>query len=268
LAKIAEALGRSKDAEHYTTLSEKIKDDFNARFLDPKTGQYLTATQTCQAFGLFLDLVPSEYSQQVQEVLVRNIIENDAGHLTTGIFGTRFMLFALTQLGRTDLAYQLVNQKTFPSYGYMLENGATTLWETWAFSDDTYSHNHPMFGSVSEWFYKTLAGIQPAPDAVGFNQIIIKPKVVGDLTWVRGQYNSVRGKVVSEWKLAGDSLTLSVTIPTGTVAKVFVPALSPETVTESGNPAGDTEGVKFLQAEEDAAVYEISGGTYSFHSRI
>ena len=109
------------------------------------------------------------------------------------------MLNALSDAGRADLAFDIVNEKTFPGWGYMIDRGATTLWEHWAFSDDTYSHNHPMFGSVSEWFYKALAGIKPAPDAVGFDKIIIEPQPVGDLKWVKASYDSVHGKILSEW---------------------------------------------------------------------
>ena len=142
---------------------------------------------------------PPRNSDRALAVLVRDIEDAHAGHLTTGIFGTKFMLHALADAGRADVAYRIVNQSTFPGWGYMLENGATTLWEHWEFSDNTYSHNHPMFGSVSEWFYKVLAGINAAPDAVGFDKIIIRPQPVGDLQWVKASYDSVHGKVVSEW---------------------------------------------------------------------
>ena len=106
----------------------------------------------------------------------------------------------------------------------MLENGATTLWEHWAMSDNTYSHNHPMFGSVSEWFYKGLGGINPAPDAIGFDKILIKPQPVAGLSWVKTSYESVRGKIISEWQKDGEKLKLHVRVPVGTSAIVWVPA--------------------------------------------
>lgn len=146
----------------------------------------------------------------------------------------------------------------------MLDHGATTLWEHWEFSDNTYSHNHPMFGSVSEWFYKTLAGIQPAPDAVGFDRIIIKPEPVGDLKWVKASYDSVRGQVVSEWERSGDRFQLRVTIPVGATATVFVPGKDLTRIRESGQRASESDGVRFLRSEADKAVFVVGSGNYLF----
>ncbi len=157
-------------------------------------------------------------------MLVKDIEDAHSGHLTTGIFGTKFMLQALTDAGHADVAFGIVNQSTFPGWGYMLEHGATTLWEHWEFSDNTFSHNHPMFGSVSEWFYRALAGINAAPDAVGFDKIVIRPQPVGDLKWVKASYDSVRGKVVSEWRRDAGKFNLRVRVPVGVTATVILPS--------------------------------------------
>ena len=154
----------------------------------------------------------------------------------------------------------------FPGWGYMLENGATTLWEHWEFSDNTYSHNHPMFGSVSEWFYKALAGINPAPDAVGFDKIIIRPQPVGDLKWVKASYDSVHGKVISEWRREAGRFKLRVRVPVGVTATVFVPATGPAQLTESGRPLEQALGVRFLRMEKDHAVLALGSGDYQFVS--
>ena len=159
-ASIARALGKEAEAAEAEALAETIKAAFNRKFLQPGTGRYDTATQACQAFALYLGLVPPRRQDRALAVLVRDIEEAHGGHLTTGIFGTKFMLHALADSGRADVAFGIVNQSTFPGWGHMLENGATTLWEHWEFSDNTFSHNHPMFGSVSEWFYKVLGGHQ------------------------------------------------------------------------------------------------------------
>ncbi len=147
LANIARVLGKEAEA-----LAKTIKTAFNRRFLQPGTGRYDTATQACQAFALYLGLVPPKEKNRALAVLVREIGETHRGHLSTGIFGTKFMLHALADLGRADTAFGVVNQRTFPGWGHMLENGATTLWELREFSDSTYSHNHPMFGSASDWW--------------------------------------------------------------------------------------------------------------------
>lgn len=198
---------------------------------------------------------------------MRDIEDAHAGHLTTGIFGTKFMLHALADSGRAEVAFRVVNQSTFPGWGYMLEHGATTLWEHWEFSDNTYSHNHPMFGSVSEWFYRVLAGINPAPDAVGFDKIIIRPQPVGDLKWVKASYDSAHGKVVSEWRLDAGKFNLRVRVPVGATATVILPAKDGTPVTESGKPLEQASGVRRLTAVSGQAVVAIGSGQYEFGSQ-
>ncbi|MBV9866095.1 MAG: family 78 glycoside hydrolase catalytic domain [Abitibacteriaceae bacterium] len=263
-AHIAGVLGRTADAAHYTALAEAIKAAFNQRFLQTATGQYDTGTQACQSFAFFMDMVPAASKTAALDILVHDIEQNHNGHLSTGIFGTKYLLDTLTKTNRADLAYSIVNQKSFPGWGFMLANGATTLWEHWALSDNTYSHNHPMFGSVSEWFIKAIAGINPAPDAVGFNRIIIRPQVVGDLQWARGSYDSARGRISSEWKLQGNTLLLDVTIPPNTTAIVYVPTTQADSVTENDQPAALSKDVKLLHQTTEAAVYTVGSGHYHF----
>jgi len=265
-AQLAKSLGKEADATEAAALAERIKTAFNRKFLQPDSGRYDAATQACQAFALYHGLVPPDAQARVLDVLVRDLAAHD-GHLTTGIFGTKYLLDSLSAAGRADLASTIVNQRGFPGWGYMLERGATTLWEHWEFSDDTFSHNHPMFGSVSEWFYKSLAGIQPAPDAMGCDRLIIQPRPVGDLTWVKASYDSVRGKVVSAWEKTGNQLTLHVTIPVGASAILFMPAGNPDSVREGGRRAQDAEGVGFLRNESGAAVFAIESGSYVFTSQ-
>jgi len=267
MARIAKTLGRTADADHYAQFAARVREAFNRRFLQPGTGKYDSATQACQAFALYMDLVPPAERERALAVLSADVLQAHQGHLTTGIFGTKYMLDALTRAGRADVAYTLANQRDFPGWGHMLDKGATTLWEHWEFSDNTYSHNHPMFGSVSEWFFKGIAGIQPDPQAEGFDRIIIRPNPVGDLTWAKGSYQSVRGPIKSEWKKADGKLTLRVAIPPNTTATVYVPAAAAERVTEGGNPASKSSGVRLLRSERGAAVFQIGSGEYEFVSR-
>jgi alpha-L-rhamnosidase len=263
LAQLAAALGKDADARDASSLAEQIKTAFNQRFLKKGTGRYDAATQACQAFALYHGLVPADEQTRALDVLVADIAGH-GDHLTTGIFGTKYMLDALTDAGRADVAYRLVNQRTFPGWGNMLEGGATTLWEHWEFSDNTFSHNHPMFGSVSEWFYKALAGIQPAPDAVGFDKIVIKPQPVGDLQWVRASHETVRGTISSAWEKANGKFKLSVEIPVNAHAEVHVPARDAGRVTESGKAIDSARGVKFLRMEGNATVFAVGAGRYKF----
>ena len=161
---------------------------------------------------LALGLVPEDMKAKVLDVLIKAIEAHDY-HLTTGIFGTKYLFQALSNAGRDDVAYRVANQRTFPGWGFMLEKGATTLWEHWEFSDNTFSHNHPMFGSVSEWFYKSLAGIQPDPYWPDFKEFLIKPSIVGDLTWVKCHHDTMYGRIESNWRRDSNKLTMEVTVP-------------------------------------------------------
>jgi alpha-L-rhamnosidase len=264
LSKIAQALGKFSDAAGFEKLAGEIKTAFNKKFLDESSGKYDSGTQCCQAFALYMGLTPENQKHGALQVLVNDIQQTHNGHLSTGIFGTKYMLHALADVGRADVAYEIVNQKTFPGWGHMLENGATTLWEHWEFSDNTYSHNHPMFGSVSEWFYKVIGGINPAPDAVGFDKIIIRPQPVGDLTWAKASYNSVRGIIVSEWERKGDVFKLHVVIPPNTKALVHIPASKAADVSENGKPVKSSNGVTFVRMVGRTAVFSIGSGDYRF----
>jgi alpha-L-rhamnosidase len=263
---IARALGKDAESAAAEALAETIKAAFNRKFLQAGMGRYDTATQACQAFAFYMGLVPPEEKDRAREVLVGDIMGAHKGHLSTGIFGTKFMLQALADLGRSDVAFEVVNQRTFPGWGHMLENGATTLWEHWEFSDNTYSHNHPMFGSVSEWFYKVLGGISPAPEAVGFDKIIIRPQPVGDLKWVKASYDSAHGKIVSEWRLEAGKFNLRVRVPVGAEAKVFLPAKDETPVTESGKPIEHALGVQLLSREHGSVAFAVVSGEYEFRS--
>jgi len=143
--------------------------------------------------------------------------------------------------------------------------GATSLTEAWT-AWRAASQNHFMLGQIQEWFYHDLAGIQNAPDSAGFKKIIINPQPVGDVTWAKASYNSIRGKIVSDWKRSGDKFTLQVTIPANTRAIVYVPAKSASDVIEGGKPALQDSGVKFLREENGCVIFEIASGNYTFIS--
>lgn len=260
----ARVLGRSDDERRYASLAGRIRDAFHRAFVDADSGRCDNASQANQSFALALGLVQGKDAQPVAQVLVDDILKRHDGHLTTGIFGTDCMLQALTQSGHADVAYTVVNQRTFPGWGHMLEQGATTLWEHWEYSDNTFSHNHPMFGSVSAWFFYCLAGIRAAPDAIGFDRIIIAPQIAGDLSWVRASHDSVRGTVRSEWALDGGRLSLAVDIPANAIATIHLPAALSASIVEGGRPASESPGLTLIRREERAAVFEAGSGEYRF----
>ncbi len=274
VAEFAEILGKQEEAQMYRQLANDIEAAFKQRFVNPATAQLDSAvTQANQVFGLYygLGLDAPEQTEQALQVLLDNILETEEGHLTTGIFSTKMLWDVLDQHEQNEIAYTMNNQRDFPSYGYMLAQGATTLWETWKEPDQN-SWNHPMFGSVSEWFHQSILGIQPGENAVGMDHILIKPSPVGDLTYARGNYQSVRGEIAVDWEKTGEGLHLEVTVPGNTTATFALP------VAEVANPkVTENETVVFIDGElkndedfslvsfNDQRVYLQAGsGTYTF----
>ncbi|RYG58798.1 hypothetical protein EON80_26530, partial [bacterium] len=182
-------------------------------------------------------------------------------NMDVGILGAKYVLNTLVENDRADVAYQMLQKRTFPSYGYWVDQNATTLWEEW---NGNQSHLHVMFGDVSAWFFKYLAGIKPA--APGFKEITIKPYVLGDLTFANGTYDSAQGRIVSDWKLTNGALQFNVTIPANTTATVYVPRVGSKAVTEGGKPVKTAAGIKWLRDEGKYSVLSVGSGSYRFAS--
>ncbi len=275
IAKSADALGRTEDAQRHRTRGGQLKKLIHARYYQKGKKLYGHEIQASQVLPLLLDLPPENLRDGVKKTLEELILVKNEGHLDTGMLGTYFLIQYLQEAGRNDLLYTIFNQKEYPGWGYMLSQGATTFWEQW---NGYWSQIHSCFASADSWFYQGLAGIRPDETGAGFKKIIIKPGVVGDLTWVKCGYDSIHGKIVSNWKREGSKLTMDVTIPINTTATVYVPVASKPGedgpgkdragVTESGKPAAKAEGVKFLRMEKGAAVYGVGSGTYRFGSAL
>lgn len=264
VSRIAGILDKPEEAARFARLAEKIAADLNARFLDPKNGAYSIGRQGADVFPLAFGFVPEGSRKLVFDHLTRHLESENDGHLDTGILATPLLLDVLTAQGRVDLAGRIMNQTTYPSFGHMIAKGASTLWETW---DGGASHNHPMFGSVCAWFFNSLAGLAPDAEAPGFKNIIVKPHVVAGLTSATAEYDSTRGKIAVRWKILGQCFKLELIVPTGSTATVFLPGEQTQAVTESGQPAAQSEGVRFLRAEGDRLVYNVGSGHYFFEMR-
>ena len=270
LSKTAAAIGKNEDAKKYEALFERIKAAFNKAYVSDD-GRIKGETQTCYSLGLYFDLLALDKRELAAKHLVEAIRKKD-WHLSTGFVGLSYLLPALTQTGNLDIAYRLLNNETFPSWGYSIKNGATTIWERWdgwteekGFQDPGMnSFNHYAFGSVGRWLFGIVAGIDT--DGPGYKRIIIRPRPGGGFSYAKASYESIHGKIVSDWKIEGRTFTLNVTIPANTTATVYVPARDPESVTESGRPAAGSESVRFLKMEEDTVVYEVGSGNYVFVS--
>lgn len=264
VAKTAKLLGNDEDARKYTALAESIKASFRKTFVNAETGEVANSGQTSLSCALYQDLLASEERPAVLRALVA-AVDKRGGHIDTGILGAKYVLNALLEEDRNDVAYRVASQETLPGWGWWIKQGATTLWEDWKGEE---SLNHIMFGDISAWFYKALAGIVLDPEAPGFRHFTIKPHIVGGLTFARAAYHSVRGEIVSDWKLAGGQVTLQVRIPANTTATVFVPAKNAAGVTESGKPAAQAAGVKSVREIPGYAVYEVGSGSYTFAAPI
>jgi alpha-L-rhamnosidase len=262
VALAADLLGNKSDAHQYSELAARIKTAFNQRFFQPGTALYDNGGQTALSCALYQGLVEPENKSRVLTNLVA-AVERTNNHIDTGILGAKYLLNSLLENGRADVAYRVVSQKDQPSWGWWLEQGATTLWEQW---NGTESRNHIMFGDVSAWFYKTLAGIQPDPQSPGFKHFFVTPQPLGDLTSARGVYDSIHGKIVSDWQVSKGQFELRLTIPANTTATVSLPIA--EKVLESGKPISQSVGVNALRTEGGRSLFEVGSGSFLFSGPI
>ncbi|MBS1598067.1 MAG: family 78 glycoside hydrolase catalytic domain [Bacteroidetes bacterium] len=252
-AEFAHILGRDDDAAKFEKLAKQIKTDIVSTFLVPHTGRFDNATQAAQIFALYYNFSPEKDS--TFKVLMNEFARHN-WHLYTGIFATKMVFDVLRENDRNDIAYTLANQRTYPGWGYMIANGASTLWESWEKPDDGPSMNHPMFGSVDEWFYKSILGINAA--SPGFKKIIIKPQPAGDLKWAKGSYHAMSGNITSGWKIENGRFVLQVSIPANTKATVYIPSSQKSGLMESNSAFNDA------RYENGYLVAEIGSGNYAF----
>lgn len=244
LSKIAGILDRSEDQTLLATRAEAIKEAFNNQFL--KNGEYAVnrfapvdraSGQTSNALPLYLDMTPQDVKAQVLDRLLHGVIEEQDYHLDTGILGTRYLLDVLTESGFGDVAYKVASQRTYPGWGYMVEEGSTTLWERWEkiTGGGMNSHNHIMLGSVDAWFYRVVAGLT-CLDA-GSKRIRFMPPVFAGLDRAKATFKTVRGAAAISWEKGEDTFSLRALIPVGAVGVVYVPLMwQKQAITETLGP--------------------------------
>lgn len=267
ISQMAFVLGNKEDGISYQKLGEKTANAFNSAWWNEKTGGYGSNNQACNSFALFLGLVEKENISRVVKNLVEDVKRQNF-HLTTGNLCTKYLLETLTENGHPESAYRIATQESYPGWGYMLANGATTLWERWEnkTGGEMNSHNHPMMGSVGSWFYKYLLGILPDVEGPGFEKFTIKPYIFDELTFVNGEYHSVKGIIKSAWRKESGSIYLDLTIPGNSTATVFIPTKNKENIAESNQAIEHLEDLKFIRLEGNYAVFEVASGTYHFKS--
>jgi alpha-L-rhamnosidase len=261
MEQMAHAIGKEDDANRYATLQNEIRSGFQKAYIKDD-GEVGTGTQTSYVVALYTKMAPPSLESALVDNLVKDI-EARNGHLSTGFLGTPFLLFTLADHGRADVAYRLLLNETYPSWGYMLSKGATTWWERW--NGDTgdpamNSYNHYAFGSVVAWVYRDVAGIDTAPDGAGFHHIVIHPHLSAAMSHAGGQYESAYGKIATNWTATPNSFALQATIPANASATVYLPALPNSRVWQDG-------AVIDAHEENGSYVVQTGSGQYKFEVR-
>ncbi|GAB1452147.1 glycoside hydrolase family 78 protein [Draconibacterium sp.] len=264
LSKIARVLDNKSDELLYEDLTANIRKAYHAKYFNPVSGNYTDGSQMANAFPLFLGLVPENEKLRVLDNLVRDIEVTNSNHLTTGVLGTKYMPEALAQYGRADVAWNIINQKTYPSWNSMMEK-YTTVCEFWTLKQ---SKNHVMMGSIDAWFYKYIAGIQLDEGNPAFSSFIIKPNLLNGLTKAEGKIVTIRGTVSSSWKKEDGEFTLKIEIPFNTSALVYIPVNENETILENGKLLNDVEGIEYLGYSNGAHQLKVHSGNYSFSTHL
>ncbi|MEI7900759.1 MAG: family 78 glycoside hydrolase catalytic domain [bacterium] len=268
VSQTAAMLGRKDDAERYAKLADTIRSKFNGKFLDPATGSIAQPGQTCtqagQALSLALGLVPEAVRPRAEEALLKEIAAH-TNHVSSGFVATPYLLQVLADLA-PDIGYAMTTKQDYPSW-YTMTAGSdhNLMQEMWTGRPALMPS---LGGNIAGWHMQSLGGIRPDPAGPGFKKIIIKPNVVGDLHWVESWYDSVHGRIVSNWRRRGGALVMQLTIPANTTATVYVPARDAAAVKESGLPAEKAAGVTLLRSGTGAAVFRVTAGHYEFQSTV
>ncbi|HSS97353.1 MAG TPA: family 78 glycoside hydrolase catalytic domain [Terriglobales bacterium] len=259
MSEMAHTVGNEDATKRYAMLVSDIRDAYQKAYIKDD-GTVGTGTQTSYVVTLYAKLAPKSLEPKLVDNLVKDI-ESESWHLSTGFLGTPFLLFTLSNHGRADVAYRLLLNETYPSWGYMLSKGATTWWERW--NGDTgdpamNSYNHYAFGSVVAWVYRQVAGIDIATENPAFHELVIHPRLDVSIDHAHGEYDSVYGTITTDWsgKQSGP-FSLKVSIPANTTAKVFLPVIANTQVTQNGRKVSP-------QQESGVPMVQIGSGTYEF----
>lgn len=274
VSKMAKVLGKEEDAVKYTDIFKNIKSAFTREFVT-SDGQIKGNTQGGYALALHFNLVDEPIRARMTEHLL-DAIKRYNNHLSTGYMTSHRLMLELSNNGHHDEAWRLINLCTVPSWGYMVKMGATTIWERW----DGYvegrgyqnpkmnSFNHFAFGSVGEWVWRNLVGLNPDEERPGYKHFIIRPRPAEGLTWVKGSYESIYGTIVSNWRIEQGQFNLDLTVPSNTTATVYLPAEEISNVFDNGQPVTQSADIKFIRMEDEYAVLDVTSGIYSFATFI
>lgn len=268
MERFANLLNKPNDVKEYSDLAASVYKAYNAKFYNSSAQYYANNTATANLLSLAYGLVPNEDKAGVFENIVNKTEKDFNGHISTGLVGAQWTMRLLTQYGRPDIAYKLVTNTDYPSWGYMASQGATTIWELWngnTADPAMNSGNHVMLlGDLIIWYYENLAGIKGDSEQPGFKHIIMNPLVIGDLKFVNASFQSPYGLIVDEWKKDGDQFTMKVGIPVNTTATISFPTTNVSSITENGKAIQSIKEIKFEKTENNRSYYSVGSGNYSF----
>ena len=268
MMQFSKVTGNETDYKDFETLAGKIKEAFNKKYYNEQ-GYYADNSLTNNVIPLYFGMVAKNNTEKVFKNIVYTVEITNKGHLSNGLVGVQWLMRCLNDYGRPDLAYTIATQKTYPSWGYMVENGATTIWELWngnTADPKMNSQNHVMMlGDLLIWYYENLAGIKAESPA--FKQIIMKPEMINGLDQVNASYRSAYGLIKSSYTKTAKTFSWNVTVPPNTTATVYIPASSKDEISEHARMVREDTNhgdIKFIKMDNGRAVYEIGSGDYAF----
>lgn len=270
-ARYATILGKSEDARRFEDAARQLEAGLARKFYSKDLGQYDNGSATSCILPLAFGMVPADEQSRVIDHLVKKIKVENNSHSCFGLIGGQWVYRVLSRNGHEELAYTMASQSDYPSLGYMIKNGATTIWELWngnTADPAMNSGNHVMLvGDLVIWMYEDVAGIAPDPESPGFRHVIMRPTPVGDLDHARATHHSPYGLIASDWRRVNGDFVWNVTVPANSTATLYIPARDLDSITESGKAVGQARGLKFVRMEKGRAVIEAGAGVYQFKAR-
>ena len=281
LANICRVLGKNEDAKRYATLAQEIRAVVNKTWLDSKTGHYATKSQTSEILPLALDIVPQANKQQLIENIAKTITQADGGKLRVGHVGLPGFMESLVENGLGRIVYDAVNHREFPGWGYMIAQGATTVWESWGMLKGGYhaEESMTMLAGVGRFFYESIAGIREPPYygtrklGPGYRHFHIRPYALGDLKHAEASIKTVRGVISSSWRRTSHSFVLAVEVPVNSTARVSIPVLGLKdiAIAEGGKDVWKNDlyidgvaGIVDARRDADWVTFDVGSGSYHF----
>lgn len=268
----AASLGFTNDVKEYEEIRSKVYVAFNKRFYHIDSMYYANNTVTSNLLPLAFGLTPEKDRAQIFRKIVDRTVNMYNNHVSTGLIGEQWLMRGLSENGRPDIAYTIATNNTYPSWGYMIKEGSTTIWELWngnTANPAMNSGNHVMLlGDLMVWYYEYLAGIKTDPVEIAFKRIIMNPYIPCDLNFVNASYKSVYGLIKSYWRKEADNFIWEISIPANTTAVVYIPSGVENKILENGKPIKESFGIKFIKFENDKSVFEFQSGNYLLQTKL